>query len=322
MEQMLLNVVIGTYNRLGVLKQCLDSLIGRIEAAHEIIVIDAGSTDGTRDYLKQLPDVRLVCDEGLLGQAKSLNRVFRSLRSKYVCWLSDDNVVQTGMLDQAVSILETNPNTGMVSLKVKDITGPFLSAEYVGGIWPTGVVNCNQGMLPVALLNKIGGFDEQFRDYGIDSDLTTRVLLEGYKVVYTKRVAIYHLRDHDSNSWIDSGGRKQKMEYAKELYGQKFDALIKSQYGGGYNKTEREKSFLLKTILLWYRLAKKSGISIQKWTGLSERDWRNLFAARFISKWDFLINAKKPYYLVQSIPSALLRELDGSFSSMHNRKAC
>lgn len=321
MDLLLLSIVIGTYNRIDVLQQCLDSLIGRVKAPHEIIVIDAGSRDGTLAYLQQLPNIRLVCDEGLLGQAKSLNRVFRSLKSRYVCWLSDDNLVQPGMLDQAVSILEHNPKIGMVSLKVKDISGPFAGEEYVGGIWPTGVLNCNQGMLPIDLLNKIGGFDEQFRDYGIDSDLTTRVLLEGYKVVYTKGVAIHHLRDHNTDSWVDSHGRKQKMESAGELYGRKFEALIRSQTGGVYNQTERENSLLLKTILLWYRRTRRLGISIQKWTGLSERDWRNLFTARFISKWDFLINATQCYYLVQSIPNALLREVAGSSSPVHNQKA-
>jgi glycosyltransferase involved in cell wall biosynthesis len=130
----ILSIVIGTYNRIEVLKQCLDSLIGKIKAAHEIIVIDAGSTDGTLDYLEHLRGIRLICDEGLLGQAKSLNQAFRSLKSKYVCWLSDDNIVQPGALDQAVSILESDPKIGMVSLKVKDISGPFVGAEYVGGI--------------------------------------------------------------------------------------------------------------------------------------------------------------------------------------------
>jgi len=309
MDQISLSVVIGTYNRIDVLKQCLDSLVGKIKVTNEIIVIDAGSTDGTRSYLKELEHIRLVCDEGLLGQAKSLNRVFRSLESKYVCWLSDDNIVQPGMLDQAVSILECNSKIGMVSLKVKDIRGQYVAAEYLGGIWPTGVLNCNQGMLPVALLNGIGGFDERFRDYGIDSDLTTRILLEGYKVVYTKCVAIHHLRDHDAKSWIDSSGRKQKMEFAKELYEQKFDALIKSRHGGSYNKAGRENSLPLKTILRLYVYARKMGIPIQDWTGLTERDWRNLFTTRFVSKIDFLINIKKPYYLVQCIPRAFLCEL-------------
>ncbi|MEW6400650.1 MAG: glycosyltransferase, partial [Chloroflexota bacterium] len=222
MSQLSLSVVIGTYNRIELLKQCLDALLDEIKVSDEIVVVDAGSTDNTREYLRDLPAVRVIWDEGLVGQAKSLNRVFRSLKSRYVCWLSDDNIVQAGMLDQAVSILEHDPKIGMVSLKVKDISGPYAGAEYVGGIWPTGVLNCNQGMLPVALVNRLGGFDERFRDYGVDSDLTTRVLLEGYKVVYTKRVAIHHLRDHDANSWVDSHGRKQKMEFARELYGQKF----------------------------------------------------------------------------------------------------
>jgi GT2 family glycosyltransferase len=319
MNQVLLSVVIGTYNRIEVLKQCLGSLINKIKVTNEVIVIDAGSTDSTLNYLGNLQNIRLVCDEGLIGQAKSLNRIFRSLKSQYVCWLSDDNIVQPGMLDQAVSILERNPKIGMVSLKVKDISGPFAGEEYVGGIWPTGVLNCNQGMLPVALLNSIGGFDEQFRDYGVDSDLTTRILLEGYKVVYTKRVVIHHLRDHDTKSWIDSNGRKQKMEYVKELYRQKFHALIKSEYAGLYDKAEREKSQLLRTILLWYGRARKLGISIQG-TGLTERDWRNLFTARFVSKMDFLMNIKKPYYLVQSIPGGLLRELEESSPSFHRKE--
>lgn len=308
---MSLSVVIGTYNRIEVLKQCLDSLLGKIKVLNEIIVVDAGSTDNTREYLRNLQGVKVSCDEGLLGQAKSLNRVFRSLKSKYVCWLSDDNIVQPGMLDQAVSILEDDPKIGMVSLKVRDISGPYAGEEYVGGIWPSGILNCNQGMLPVALLNRIGGFDERFRDYGVDSDLTTRVLLEGYKVVYTRRVAIHHLRDHDANSWVDSNGRKQKMEYARELYGQKFEALMKSEVGRLYSKAERENSLVLRMILLWYGRARKLGIPLHNWTGLTERDWRNLFTARFVSKLDFLINRKNPYYLVQQIPNEILRAFAG-----------
>src|SRR5512143_2087958 len=123
MDQITLSVVIGTFNRLEVLKQCLDSLIGKIKTSNEIIVIDAGSTDGTLDYLGQLQGIRLVCDFGLIGQAQSLNRVFQTLDSKYVCWLSDDNIVQSGVLDEAVSILESDKKIGMVSLKVKDISG-------------------------------------------------------------------------------------------------------------------------------------------------------------------------------------------------------
>jgi GT2 family glycosyltransferase len=332
MGQIVLSIVIGTYNRIDVLKQCLGALIGKIKVEHEIIVIDAGSTDGTLDYLGHLQDIRLVCDDGLIGQAQSLNRVFAMLDSKYVCWLSDDNLVQSGMMDQAVSILESDQKIGMVSLKVKDITGRYSAAEYLGGIWPTGVLNCNQGMLPVALIKKVGGFDERFRDYGIDSDLTTRVLLEGYKVVYTKRVAIHHLRDHEAVSWTDSSGRKHKLEMAKELYKQKYEELIRSEFDGLYAKEERENSSLLKVIRYFYTLMRKKDISLRNWVGmikkdwrilfvmlgtwigLGEKDWSILFVARFVSKMDFLINIGKPYYLVQYIPGSFLQQIESQSS--------
>jgi GT2 family glycosyltransferase len=309
MEQKKLSIVIGTYNRLELLQQCLNSLIGKVRVKHEIIVVDAGSTDGTLDYLKGLDTVRLVSDQGLIGQAQSLNRIFRALKSKYVCWLSDDNVAQPGMLDQAVAILERNPTIGLVSLKVKDVSGHFSDLEYLGGTWPSGILNCNQGMLSVKLMQRLGGFDEQFRDYGIDIDLTTRVLLAGYRVVYTKQITIHHIRDHDTESWTDSEGRMQKMAMAKKLYKQKFEALIKSEFDGPYNKLERKHSPQLRNILLFYRRARNRGLRIEKWTGLVERDWKNLFMARFVSKWDFLINMIKPYYFVQGIPSGLLQEI-------------
>ena len=42
------------------LRQCLEALVGKINIDHEIVVIDAGSTDGTIDYLEGLPGIRLV----------------------------------------------------------------------------------------------------------------------------------------------------------------------------------------------------------------------------------------------------------------------
>jgi len=221
-----LSIVIGTYNRLGLLRQCLDALIGKIKVTHEIIVIDAGSTDGTLGYLRQLQTIRLLCDEDLIGQAQSLNRVFKKLESTFVCWLSDDNIVQEGMLDLAVSILEQEPEIGLVSLKVKDIRGSHIDMPYIGGIWPSGVLNCNQGMISTKLLLALGGFDEDFRDYGIDGDLTTKVLLAGYKVVLTKQVAIHHLRDHETISWTDENDRKQRLNAARTLYQRKYEKLI------------------------------------------------------------------------------------------------
>ena len=305
-----LSIVIGTYNRLGLLRQCLDALIGKIKVTHEIIVIDAGSTDGTLDYLRQLQTIRLLCDEDLIGQAQSLNRVFKKLESTFVCWLSDDNIVQEGMLDLAVSILEQEPEIGLVSLKVKDIRGSHIDMPYIGGIWPSGVLNCNQGMISTKLLLALGGFDEDFRDYGIDGDLTTKVLLAGYKVVLTKQVAIHHLRDHETISWTDENDRKQRLNAARTLYQRKYEKLIYSRCGRQYNKDRLNDSLLMRGVISLYRFARRRGIQLDQWIGLWERDWQNFIVGRFISPVDFLLNKNKHYYMVQRIPRALRKQLD------------
>jgi GT2 family glycosyltransferase len=310
MAQEKLSIVIGTYNRFALLKQCLDSIIGKVRLEHEIIVIDAGSSDGTREHLKGLQGIRLVCDDGLIGQAQSLNRVFKTLESTYVCWLSDDNIVQDGMLDLAASILERDPATGMVALKVKDIRGSYVYQPYLGGIWPSGVLNCNQGMLRTKLLLSLGGFDESFRDYGIDSDLTTRVLLAGYKVVLTKQVAIHHLRNHGSSSWMGTNNRKQRIEAASALYTKKYEQLIHSGYARGYDPEGRRNSLLMRGVSSIYYRVGQMGIPLEKWIKLEKRDWQNLIVGRFISPLDFLLNIHKPYYLVQKVPEVFRENVE------------
>jgi GT2 family glycosyltransferase len=157
-------VVIGTRNRKEILEKCLKALIGKINTSHQIIVIDAGSTDGTIEYLQTVKGIHLVCDGRPIGQAQSYNRVFRSVNCRYICWLSDDNVVLPGMLDTAIHILRKNDNIGLVALKVKDVTGHKTDKPYIGGIYKTGILNCNQGVIRFDLLSKIGYFDESFKN--------------------------------------------------------------------------------------------------------------------------------------------------------------
>ena len=298
---MTLSVVIGTRNRLEILRKCLDALIGKIDVDHEIVVVDAGSTDGTVEYLDGLEGIRLVCDGKPIGQAQSLNRVFRTITSEYVCWLSDDNVVLEGMLDLAVSILEQNPDIGMVALKTRDVVGSRRGRPYIGAISLLGVLTCNQGVIRTELLKHVGYFDEEYVNYGIDVDLTMKVLLEGYKVVYTKKLAIHHYRDHSSfPGAIANEDRSKRAAASGEIYLRKYRDLVMEPFMGNFRRLVNRKTPKLLTAL--YRLARRFGISLESWTGYNERDWTNLLTGRYISKLDFFRNRQKPYYLVQSIP--------------------
>src|SRR5581483_5933201 len=90
-----LSVVLGTYNRLDDLKRCIDSVFAQTRTPTVVYVTDAGSTDGTVEYLQSIASERLVplLVGKKLGQARAYNDVFFALDTPYVVWISDDNEI-------------------------------------------------------------------------------------------------------------------------------------------------------------------------------------------------------------------------------------
>ncbi|HEY0828600.1 MAG TPA: glycosyltransferase, partial [Bacilli bacterium] len=52
----LTSIIIPTYNQLGYLKLCIESIQAKTLEPYELIVIDSGSTDETANYLRSLPN--------------------------------------------------------------------------------------------------------------------------------------------------------------------------------------------------------------------------------------------------------------------------
>lgn len=221
-----LSIVLGTYNRLDQLKRCVESILAETRIPIRLYITDAGSTDGTIDYLHSIrSDVIEPIFVGVkLGQARAYNQIFQHIATPYVCWLSDDNVVVNRGLDTAVSILEGDVTIGMVGLKTKDLRGPFSHMPYIGGISSIGILNVNQGVLPSVLLKDLKGFSESFSSYGIDPDLTARVLYAGYDVVYTREITLNHYRN-----WSDDPQTPEYQEHARKL--EKYQTLYEAKYG-------------------------------------------------------------------------------------------
>ena len=299
------SVVLGTRNRKAMLQKCLNALIGKIKTNHQIIVIDAGSTDGTIDYIKSNKEIHLVCDGKPLGQAQSYNRVFKSLKSKYICWLSDDNIVQPGALDSAVSILRKKSKIGLVALKAKDIIGNRLTKPYIGGRYKTGILNCNQGVIRSDLFQKIGYFDETFKNYGIDPDVTTKVLLSGYSVVYTKAIAIHHFRDRNfERGSISTIERKINLKRVHKKYNDRYAYLIDGHLSKKHDATTKE--LVWRCINVLNKRLEKKGLRLETITGKNRKDWKNLTHCQYISIIDIFYNMNNSYYLKQHMPKKIL----------------
>jgi GT2 family glycosyltransferase len=294
-----LTVVLGTFNRVDSLKRCIESIQAQTSTPVVIKVTDAGSTDGTQDYLKSIesPLIRPWLVGRKLGQAKALNEVFRTVDTPYVCWISDDNEIVNHGLDIGVFILERWREIGMVALKVKDVQGPFVDAPYIGGVSTIGILNVNQGMLPTQVLRQVGYFSETFGFYGIDPDLTAQVLYAGYDIVYTREVAIQHYRDWALDPNTEAGA-------ALKAHHQKSLSLYERKYGdflAPSRKWTRKKA-------LWAGIRQRLGArfmpnSGEPLLGGLPRDWNNAFQARYINRLDPWLTRGRPFHLRQHVPS-------------------
>ncbi|MEM7096820.1 MAG: glycosyltransferase [Pseudomonadota bacterium] len=298
-EEPILSIVVGTYNRLEKIQACIDSVCAETRIPFRLYVTDAGSTDGTQQYLESIEDPRIeIIFEGKLsGQAKAYNAIFEQVTSKYVCWISDDNVIVNAGFDKAVGVMNNQPRIGMLGLKVKDVVGPFVKAPYIGGISEAGILNVNQGVLPTKLLQQVGGFSETFRNYGIDPDLTAKILLSGYDVAYTKDIAIHHQRDWAEDPNSEEGKElAQKHARSKVLYLEKYAKWIGTPL-----------SVKLKTRAYQYLQKKVSALhsvnSTDTFAGAIARDWYNACHASYIGFLDPWVNRSRPFHLRQRIPA-------------------
>ena len=263
-----------------------------------VYVTDAGSTDGTREYLIDSANERLIpiLVGKRLGQAKAYNEVFKVIETPYVAWLSDDNEVVNGGLDTGVRILDRHAEIGMVGLKVRDVGGPFVDAPYIGGISSIGILNVNQGLLRTSVLRNVGYFSEAFGFYGIDPDLTAMVLYSGHDIVYTRMVALHHHR-----TWITDenhpsyASQKRQQERWLELYRRKYAGF------GADDQNWHRKKWAWRVI--HKRLARlRDPSSATPLLGGLYRDWKNAFASRHIALLDPWFSIGRDFHLRQHVP--------------------
>jgi hypothetical protein len=86
------SVVLPTYNHLQLLPTAVESVLAQTYQDFELIIVNDGSTDGTREYLNSLKDPRVrVIHQDNKHLPEALNTGFRATRGELLTWISSDN---------------------------------------------------------------------------------------------------------------------------------------------------------------------------------------------------------------------------------------
>jgi glycosyltransferase involved in cell wall biosynthesis len=182
----LVSVVIATYNMGEYLPHAVQSVLDQSYTNVEIIVIDDGSTDDTRDRIKPyLCDgrVRYLYQENK-GQTVAKNRGFMESKGTYVALLDADDVWFPDKLEKQIPCFSLSPDIGVVYTDVEciDEHGDVLqgwkrncySGRISGRLLIDNFVPLSSVLIRRDCLDKVGMFDEKYR-MGIDYDLWLRM---------------------------------------------------------------------------------------------------------------------------------------------------
>lgn len=214
------SVVIPTWNGADLLSTALASLEGQHFRDFEVIVADNGSTDGTREMVKeQYPRARFVGFEENRGFAAAVNLGIRASRGEVIVLMNNDTEAAPGWLAALVRTLDQNPDVDFCASKMLryhdrstiDSAGDKLGllAHQIGHGEPDGpefgepryVLSACAGAAAYRrrVFESVGLFDERFTSYLEDVDLGVRAQLRGHRCLYVPDAVIYHIGSATTN---------------------------------------------------------------------------------------------------------------------------
>lgn len=109
-----ISVIIPTYNYDRFLREAIDSVLAQTYPAHEVIVVDDGSTDDTPLILAEYGDRIRVIRQQNLGVSAARNAGIAAARGEWVSFLDSDDVWQPRKLELDAARIAAEPDLGMV----------------------------------------------------------------------------------------------------------------------------------------------------------------------------------------------------------------
>jgi GT2 family glycosyltransferase len=212
----LISVIVVNWNRRELLRACLESLQRQTLVAFEIIVVDNGSGDGSAEMAEREFGVRVIRNTENRGFCAANNQGIRAAGGEFIALLNNDAEAEPGWLEALWHGCNSARDVGMAASKILVWEDPRLIDKAGHLIFPdgqnrgrgSGMRDCGQfdrqeevlwpdgsaALYRRAMLDEIGGFDEDFFAYGDDAELGLRARIAGWRCVYTPKAIVRHHR--------------------------------------------------------------------------------------------------------------------------------
>lgn len=161
------SVIVVTYNRASILNHCIEKLLKQSADDYEVIVIDDGSSDSTRDVMKKVNDkhFRYFRNDEKKGQPHARNRGIKNSKGDIIIFVDSDVLVGKDFVRDHINLHKKRKNLivqGMVRhiRKMEEYGKPNWKID---GLCLAGLITQNVSVKKKYLI-EAGGFDESFGD--------------------------------------------------------------------------------------------------------------------------------------------------------------
>lgn len=247
-----ITVIMPSYNQAQYLDQALCSVLNQNHPAVQTMVIDGGSTDGSRQIIEQYVDqLYYWCSEKDEGQTAAINNGIKRSDGEIIGWINSDDVLLPGALD-AVSREFENPDVMWVSgwIVSIDVNNVVIDRK----IYPqvNKAVIEHRSVLPQpgifwrrSVTEQIGLLDETLH-WCMDLDYWIRMIKAGFNPTLIPRYQA-GFRIHQS----------QKTDASNQSFQKEFTQIFKQHFGRLPNKKNTPYSWRLRYKIM--KLAAKIG---------------------------------------------------------------
>lgn len=108
------SVCVPVYNASAHLGECIDSILAQTYTDFELLIVDDGSTDSSRDVVRAYADPRIRLLENTHDYIGSLNLLLREARGRYVARMDADDLMLPDRLQVQVDYMEAHPEVDIL----------------------------------------------------------------------------------------------------------------------------------------------------------------------------------------------------------------
>ncbi len=254
--QPLVSVIIPNKDQPAMLARCIESLSRSSYANFEVVIVENGSqlpeTHAYYAELRKQPHIRIVEWTKPFNYAAVNNFAASQARGDFLLFLNNDTeAINPDWLETMVK-LAAQPGVGAVGAKLYYADDTIQHAGIVvgmGGVaghshlfYPRHAQGYMQRLritqnvaavtgacllMPRAVFERVGGFDEGFVLAFNDVDLCLSVLKAGYRVVWTPDAELYHL-ESKTRGYEDTAEKQARFKREYDLFHLKWSAVLKA----------------------------------------------------------------------------------------------